>query len=149
MSPCCDYHRRFSKSSFIFGPGINFVKISAKLDRVSSFATLIVPAAIASRTLWKLIAACFFFRVDSGREFVTTAELSQKTAHSSGMGTPIIRNLDRNRSIISIAIRIASNSDPYVEASTVFCLFENHKIGARLTKMMIPECDLRVSLHPA
>ena len=112
MSPFRDYHRRCSNNSFILDPGINFVKISARFVCVSSLATLIVPAAIASRTLWKLIAACFFFRVDSGLEFVTTAELSQNTAHSSGIGTPIIRNLYRSPSIISIAIRMASNSDP-------------------------------------
>ena len=112
ISPVCGYQRRFASNSFILDPGINFVKISARFDRVSSLATLIVPTAIASRTLWKLIAACFFFRVDSGREFVTTAELSQNTAHSSGIGTPIIRSLYLKPSIISIAIRMASNSDP-------------------------------------
>jgi hypothetical protein len=31
----------------------------------------------------------------------------------------------------------------------VFCLLENHNVGARLAKIMIPECDRRVSLHPA
>jgi hypothetical protein len=84
----------------------------ARFDRVSSFATLIVPAAIASRTLWKFMAARFFFSVESGRKFVTTAELSQNTAHLSGIGTPIIRSFYLKPSINSIAIRIASNSDP-------------------------------------
>jgi hypothetical protein len=95
------------------------------------------------------MAACFFLRVDSGREFVTTVELSQKTAHSSVNGTPIIRSLYLNPSIISIDKRIAYNSDPYVDASTVFCLLENHKIGALFTNIRIPECDRLVSLHPA
>ena len=94
------------------------------------------------------MAACFFLRVDSGLEFVTTAELSQKIAHSSVNGTPIICSLYLKPSIISMDTRIASNSDPYLDASTVFCLLEYHMIGARFTNIKIPECDRLVSLHP-
>ena len=99
--------------------------------------------------LQQLIAACFLLYVDSGLAFVTTAELSQKTAHSSTSRTPIMRSLCRSPLIISIETRIVNNSEPYIEASTEFCRFKNHMIGAQFTNIKIPECYFLVSLHPA
>jgi hypothetical protein len=60
-----------------------------------------------------------------------------------------MRSLYRNASTSSTAIFMATNSEPNVEASTVFCLLENQMTGARLMKMIIPVCDLLVTLQPA
>ena len=47
------------------------------------------------------------------------------------------------------AVVIATNSDPNVDDSTVFCLFEYHYIGALFTEMSTPVCNLLVTRHPA
>ena len=60
-----------------------------------------------------------------------------------------MRSLCRSPLIISIETRIANNSEPYIEASTEFCRFKNHMIGAQFTNIKIPECYFLVSLHPA
>jgi hypothetical protein len=46
--------------------------------------------------------------------------LSQKTFAAPSMGMPNILSLYRSASIISTHIRIAMNSDPKVDDSTVF-----------------------------
>jgi hypothetical protein len=45
-------------------------------------------------------------------------------------GIPNILNLYLRDSINSIAILIATNSDPKVDVSTVFCALENQMMGA-------------------
>jgi hypothetical protein len=60
-----------------------------------------------------------------------------------------IRNLYRIPSIISIAVFMAKNSEPKVDASTVFWRFEYRRIGARLTKINTPVCERRVTHHLA
>ena len=48
------YHKMCSSNSFILDPGINMVKMSARLVCIPpSLATFIFPVAIASQTLWK------------------------------------------------------------------------------------------------
>jgi hypothetical protein len=92
----------------------------------------------------------FFFRGDSGAVvFFTTPSLSQKAAVDSSKGMPIILSLYRRPSIMSTAIRNATNSEPNVDDSTVFCLLECHKIGALFTKMITRVWDCRVNRHPA
>lgn len=91
-----------------------------------------------------------FFRVEAGKDaFVTTDELPQKVFTGPSKGTPNIRSLYRKPSSNSTAIRIAVNSDPNVEVSTVFCALEYHKMGERFRKMRIPVCDRHVNLFPA
>jgi hypothetical protein len=105
----------------------------------STLQPLLSPQQQLHGLLQQLIAACFLLYVDSGLAFVTTAELSQKTAHSSTSRTPIMRSLCRSPLIISIETRIVNNSEPYIEASTEFCRFKNHMIGAQFTNIKIPE----------
>ena len=63
---------------------------------------------------------CFFLRVEVGTvAFVTTDLLSQKTLAGPSIGIPNMRNLYLNASNISTIIRIAMNSEPKVEDSTV------------------------------
>ena len=49
-----------------------------------------------------------------------------------------ILNLYLNKVINSVAIRNATNSDPKVEDSTVFCLLEYHNKGAEFLKRIMP-----------
>jgi hypothetical protein len=44
------------------------------------------------------------------------------------------------------ALPIVNNSDLYVDASTMFCLLENHKVRARFKNTRVPECDRLVLL---
>ena len=55
---------------------------------------------------------------------VTTGLLSQKTSAGQSIGTPDIRSLYLNPSIVSIAIRNAMNSEPTFDESTVFWVSE-------------------------
>jgi hypothetical protein len=57
---CPLYQSVYFKNSFIFGPAISFVSMSAKFVCVFSFATFIVPAAMDSLTRWKFMAAYLF-----------------------------------------------------------------------------------------
>lgn len=92
-----------------------------------------------------------FLNIDSGtEESSTTTLLSQKTLQGPCIPTPIISNfLYFKPSIITIAIRVATNSEPKVDDSTVFCRLENHFIGAQLTKIKTPVWERRVPRHPA
>ena len=81
----------------------------------------------------------FFLSVVS--EFIddfTTDSLSTHTFALSGIGTPIIRNLYCKLIIFSTVILNATNSEPNVDISTVFCRFENQEMGAMFTKIKIP-----------
>jgi hypothetical protein len=80
--------------------------------------------------------------VDEGIvEFFTMVLLSTRTAAGPSMGIPIMRSLYRKPLIISVATRNATNSDPNVDVSTVFCDFEYQIIGALLRYKRIPVCD--------
>jgi len=57
---------------------------------------------------------------------------------------PIIRNLHVNLMMSCIAIPSATNSAPYADVFTVFCLFEYHLIGVLLTNTRMPVTDLLV-----
>lgn len=46
-------------------------------------------------------------------------------------------------------MRAATNSDPKLDVSTVFWRFENHMMGARLQKIIIPVWERRVTQLPA
>ena len=65
------------------------------------------------------------------------------------IGIPNIRSLYRRDIIRSEAILSATNSEPNVELSTVFCLLECQTIGAELIYSNMPVCDLLVILLPA
>ncbi len=66
--------------NFNLSLGKDFVSKSAKFLSPSTFATGMMPAAIASLTLWYAMALCFFFKVDDGMlALITTDWLSQKT----------------------------------------------------------------------
>ena len=75
----------------------------------------------------------------------TTDSLSTNPFAGPSSATPSILNLYRRASIISPAILRAVYSDPYADASTVFCLFEYHLIGDPFTNIKIPVCDLLLS----
>jgi hypothetical protein len=51
--------------------------------------------------------------------------------------------------ICSVANCSATNSNPKVEDSTVFCFFENQDMGALLMYISMPVCNRHVSLSPA
>jgi hypothetical protein len=61
---------------------------------------------------------------------VVTDSLSQKTSAGPSIGIPNILNLYLKLSINSVAIRSATNSDPKLEVSTVFCRLLYQMIGA-------------------
>ena len=89
------------------------------------------------------MALCFFFKADVGiLELLTTNMLSQNTSAGPSAGIPKHINLYLRYSIISVEILRAKNSDPKIEASTVFCCLLYQMIGELLTYMMMPECDL-------
>jgi hypothetical protein len=91
-----------------------------------------IPAATASRTRWYAMELCFFFRVDVGTvELVTTDLLSQKTFTGPSIGIPNILNLYHSDSNISTKMRMAINSDPKLDDSTVFWALEYQMIGAQ------------------
>ena len=77
--------------------------------------------------------------------FFTTPWLSQKTFAGPKRGTPIDINLSLVSTIKSLAILIATSSDPKVLYSTVFCLLLNDLINALFRNMNTPVCDRRVT----
>jgi len=97
-----------------------------------------------------LIALCFFDNVDSGMlVFCTTPLLSEKTLLGPESGIPKHLSLILRAEIKSLAIRIATNSEPYVLDSHVFCRLLNAITGVLLSKINIPVCDHLVTLLPA
>ena len=77
------------------------------------------------------------------------AWLLQSTQVDSSTGTPNMRNLQRNASIISIATFIAIDLDPTVLDLTLDCLLDNHIIGAQLQKRTMSVYNYCVTLQPA
>ena len=129
---------------------IAFVNKSARFVAVSSFATLIIPAATASWHRWYAIALCFFDRVDSGfLVFLVTDSMSQKTSAGPSISIPNVLNLYQNALIISTAVFIAMYSLPKVDPSTVDCLLEYQGIGAWFKNIIIPVCEQRVTTSQA
>jgi len=123
-------------------PSVNLVRMSVP----AMWLTLAMLAVTACLTWWYAIALCFFFRMLDGNVLLsTTLLLSHKTWLAPSIGTPIIHNLYLNSTMSSIAILSATNSAPYVDVSTVFCLFGYHLIGVSLTKNRIPVTDLLVT----
>ena len=107
------------------------MRMSDKLKLVPTLKGIKIILATHSRTLWKQIELCFFFNLLSAKEaFLKTDSLSQNTFAYPLMGIPNIRNLYRSDIICSDANLRATNSDPYVDDSTVVCFLENHVIGA-------------------
>ena len=82
---------------------------------------------------------CFLVKTDSGMDaFLETDLLSQKTSAGPSRDTPNILSLYLKAAIISVAIRKAISSDPKLDASQVFCHFENHMIGVFWQYIRIP-----------
>jgi hypothetical protein len=105
----------------VVGPGMSFVKMSALLLPVGSYAIWTMSLATTSRTKCYAIAFDFFFNVDSGTlVFFTTNILCTPTCAWPSMGIPIILNLYLSPLIISIPVFSAMNSDPNVEVSKPF-----------------------------
>jgi hypothetical protein len=89
---------------------------------------------------------CFFVKVDSGcATLVTTLLLSQKPLVGPSIGIPNMRSLYRSASFISVAILRATNSEPKVERSIVFCRHEYQLIGVPLRKKIIPVVERLVT----
>ena len=96
------------------------------------------------------MALCFFFNMDEGRVvFKITLMLSPISNEVSSRGTPNILSLYLISMIISVAILAATNSEPYVDVSTVFCLLVYQMTGVLLTYSRIPVTDLHVTLSLA
>ena len=75
--------------------------------------------------------------------------LSQNTPSGLYTGIPKDLNLYLKASIISVEIISEKQSDPKLEASTVFYSLLYQMIGALLTYMMMPACDLIFFMFPA
>jgi hypothetical protein len=78
-------------------------------------------------------------------ELITTLLLSQNPFVGPSIWIPIILSLYCNASLISTAIRNATNSLPKVLVSMVLCLLECHHIGAPLTKKVMPVLERHVT----
>jgi hypothetical protein len=90
------------------------VKTSAMLMVLGMCANRTILEAMASRTRWYAIALCLFFLSceDGTVVFKMTAILSPYIVVDRSIGTPNMRNLYRSSFTSSIAIRVATNSDP-------------------------------------
>ena len=75
----------------------------------------------------------------------TTARLLHNTQVGPSKATPIERRNMLLALICFTANLNATNSAPYVDASTVDCFFEVHSNGVELMKCMIPVVDLLVA----
>src|SRR5687767_509607 len=107
-------------------------------------------AAIASLTLWYAMALCFFFNIDEGNVvLMTMLILSPINNDVSSSGTPNILSLYLASMTNSTATLAATNSEPYVDVSTVFCLLVYQISGVLFTHRRIPVTDLHVTLSLA
>ena len=77
--------------------------------------------------------------------FKMTVMLSPTMVELSSSCTPSILRQYLMAMMCSIAILDATNSDPYVDVSTIFCLLDTHKIGVLLRRRMMPVTDHLVS----
>jgi hypothetical protein len=66
--------------------------------------------------------------------FKMTDWLSPSILTGPSTSNPIIHILYLNSIAISVAILAATNSEPKVDVSTVFCILEYHRTGVKLTK---------------
>ena len=79
-------------------------------------------------------------------ELVTTNLLSPNMYALVMMGTPGYLSVFLRSMICSVAVLAATNSEPYVGASTVACLFENQSVGVVLTKCNTAVTDFPVTM---
>ena len=82
-------------------------------------------------------------------ELFMTDFMSQNFSSGPSDGNPKHLNLYCRASIIYVAVLRATNSDPKLEASTVFWYLLYQIMGALLTYMMIPEYDLLFAMFSA
>ena len=83
------------------------------------------------------------FKADMGiLKLLTTDMLSQNNSKGTSTGIPKHINSYLRASIISVKISGATKYDPKLEVSTLFYRLLYQTIGALLTYMMIPECDI-------
>ena len=92
---------------------------------------------------------CFLLKADSGLwALLTMLLLLHIISVGPSTGIPNIHSLKHRVSTASRHVRMAVNSDPKVEASTVFCCLLYQRIGAWLQKIY-PVCDCLVMRFPA
>ena len=109
-------------------------------------ASLITFAAIASRTRWYVIALCFYFKTLEGTVvFNTTDILSPNINAGPSNVTPNDLSINLISRMSSVAILDATNSEPKVDVSTVFCCLDTHLTGVLFTMTRIPVIDLLVT----
>ena len=58
--------------------------------------------------------------------------------YECSIGYPMFSRVIRRSIVRSFAVLAATNSDPYVEVSTVFCFLEKQSIGVLLMNSMVP-----------
>ena len=111
-------------------PPKGLVKTSAKFSVDLICLNTMIFAAIASLTLWQAHEWCFFFKtLDGTVVFNTTDWLSPCIIVGPSIGTPIILNWCLSAITISVVTLAATNSEPYVEVSTVFWRLKTQSIG--------------------
>src|SRR5210317_1818259 len=97
-------------------------------------------------TQWYLHAACFFLSTECGIvQLRTTLLLSPRRRAGSSGSTPIKRRVFLYSKMSSVATLVATNSEPYVEVSTVFCLCEMALTGVLFRNNNTPVTDLLVT----
>ena len=155
-TPYCMVSPRQNKIGLINGQNVtygrNLVMTSAGFSLPDTWQNLIMPDATAALTLWKDSAVWRLSITDCGIvDDVTTLWLSPNIqdgpSMGPSMGTPMLRNVMRRSMICSVAMRAATNSEPYVLVSTVPWRLENQSTGVWLTKCRMPVADLPVTLQ--
>ena len=76
-------------------------------------------------------------------ELVTTDLLAPNMYSLVMKGTPRYLSVFLRSMICSVAVLVATNSEPYVAVSKVACVFENQSVGVVLTK-----CNTAVTKFP-
>ena len=127
-------------------PDNGFVKMSAWFMVEGMWAKEMAPLAIASQTLWQLHAACFFFNTKLGiLQFKTTLSLSPNISPGPSGLTPIILNVFWCSKINSTVTLADTNSEPWVDVSTVFCLCDVHFTGVSFKNRRTPVTNCLVT----
>ncbi len=110
----------------------------------------IMLAATAFLTLQQAKALCLFFKVLlQVVVLITTLWLSPYVMVGPLIATPSILSWYLSSVLNSVAIVAATNSNPQVELSTVFCLLLYQRMCMLLTSNKTPEADLLVSVKDA
>ncbi len=109
------------KYNFLGDNGV--VRMSAQFKALWMNLKETMPAATASLTLWYARALCLSFRVLLGEIVLTTMLwLSPYMMVGAWIATPSILSWNLSSMLSSVATLAATNSDPEVKVSTVFCL---------------------------